>query len=560
MNRFSILHGLGQLQRLPHRKRFERALDDPDKAQAERLATVIERSKDTEFGKAHRLHEVRTLRDLQERVPVQNWDSVRPWVEREMRGERHTLCGERPVHYAQSSGTTGTPKRVPSTESFRREFQLSLLTSMSYTYERHRSAFDGSVLYYVAKKEIARAEDGTPIGYTSGFNFARMPKLVQRAYAVPYEVFEVDDSLARCYLAAWFCARSPVTVIGAIFPLTVLEFLRTVQGEADALERDLRLGTLRDDLALTPAQRAHFERLASRDFAAADRIARSKREHGTLSGAAIFPATRLLYCWTSSSAGMYVERLRGELGADVAVADAVYAANEGWCNVPMADGSLGGPVSILGHFYEFVEAGAWERGERAGVGASGLEPGKTYRVLLSTSAGLFRYDLGDLVTCTGFAGNTPCIHFAGRAGASYNLAGEKLTELHVQQAVSATSRALRRTPDFFVALPKTAGKPRWEILLEFAEPPPPEALRTWRDMLERELGNACSDYGDRVGGVLGRLALRIVPSGSYHRYRLEQERRGALTAQSKVLHLVADPAAFTAMNAELVEDGGTAGE
>lgn len=558
-NLFSILHALGQLQRLPHRFRFERAKNDPARAQARRLEAIATLSKDTKFSLEHGLGSVRTLRELQRRVPVQDGESLKPWVEREMRGERHALCAETPVLYASSTGTTGVPKRMPITESFRREFQTSLLTSMAYTYDRHREAFNGSILYYVSKKEIDRSADGTPIGFTSGFNFSRMPKLVQKAYAVPYETFEVKDPRTRSYLTAWLSALSPVTVIGAIFPLAVTEMLRSVEGDGEALVRDLRRGTLRDDLSLSPGERATFARLARIDTKTADRIAQSCRANdGKLIGSAIFPSLRLLYCWTSASAGHYVDQARAALPPGVAVADGVYAANEGWCNIPLADGELGGPVSIHGHFYEFVEESAWDRGVREGVGTEELETGKSYRILLTTSAGVFRYDVGDIIACSGFYGRTPRIHFSRRAGASYSLAGEKLSEVHVQRAVAKVAGELSISPDFFSAVPVASAPPRWEMFIEFPIELPADALARWRAALDVELGRECVDYADRLGFHLRPLALRVLPPGAYARYRQDQAAAGAPTAQSKVVSLETRPNAFAQLgHTTLVEKEGS---
>src|SRR5690606_19317477 len=108
-----------------------------------------------------------------------------------------------------------------------------------------------------------------------------------------------------------------------------------------------------------------------------------------------------------------------------------------------------------------------------GVGVEGVEPGRAYRLLLTTSAGLWRYDLGDVVRCTGHYRGTPKIHFERRASASLNLAGEKLDEAHVARAVSAVLDRRRLRATFFAAEPRFARegrRPRWELVLELPEP------------------------------------------------------------------------------------------
>lgn len=157
----SGIHVLGQLQRLPEAARFASAVRDPERAQRERLAAIVGECKDTAFGRAHRLGEVRTPRDLQARVPVSTYAEYEPWIARMMRGETNVLTRDKPVFYAASTGTTGTPKRTPTTHAFRKEFQRALSISMAHVAMRFPRAFKGSLLYFVARREVARTEDGT---------------------------------------------------------------------------------------------------------------------------------------------------------------------------------------------------------------------------------------------------------------------------------------------------------------------------------------------------------------------------------------------------------------
>lgn len=543
----SWIHRLGQMQRVPHMRSFEAASRDPQAAQLERLQRIMRLSATTEFGKRHHLSEVRSLSDLQARVPVAGYNSFGPLIDREMAGERRVICAEKPMFYAISTGTTGAPKCVPLTPSVRREFQTPLLTSMAHVYRRYPQAFTGTLFYFVASARVRQTTDGTPIGFTSGFNFRRMPALVRSIYALPYEVAEAPNVRAKTYLIAWFAAMSPITVIGAIYPLALLELLRGVATEGEALARDLRRGSLRDDLGLSAEQHSFFLRFARRDAALADRIeAICRNEGGKLTGRALMPELKLVYAWTSASAGAYIPDLRAELPEGVAVEDAVYASNEGWSNVTLAEGNLGGPVSVLGHFYEFIEEKAWESGVREGIGAHEISPGKRYRIVLTTSAGLVRYDLGDTVECTGMYNATPRIHFARRGGASFNISGEHMDEVHIRDAVSAALAETSWTAVFFTAVPRLHPTPRWEVLVELVEQPSERELRTFRTRIEMHLRQGNTDYGDRVGFTLRPLALRVLAQGAFHTHRVRLAEGGAPMEQTKVVHLYADPTPFDA--------------
>jgi hypothetical protein len=233
----------------------------------------------------------------------------------------------------------------------------------------------------------------------------------------------------------------------------------------------------------------------------------------------------------------------------VAVRDAVYAANEGWINCTLGEAELGGPLCVTGHVYEFIETDAWDRGVREGVGAEGLEAGRSYRILLTTSAGLWRYDLGDVVRCTGMYRATPKVYFERRGSAAYNLAGEKLDEAHVALAVRDVldRRGLRAA--FFAAQPRVSRKgkkPRWELVLELEGPPSRELAATLRDELDDGLRRVNEDYAD-LRWDLGRLALRVVAPGEHARDRARRIEADAPEAQLKVVHLATTEDAHAAL-------------
>lgn len=488
------------------------------------------------------LGKVETLRELQSRAPVTTYADVAPLVRRQMEGEEHVLSDETPIFFASSTGTTGAPKRTPATPSFRRDCQRTVHVSMAHVAPRFPAAFTGQALYYVGSRELDRAPCGTPIGFTSGFTFSSLPKLVRRLYTWPYELFEVQDIAARDYLAAWLAAVRPVTFFAAVFPLAPLALFRAWSEMAAPLARDLRAGTLRDDLAITPAQRALFLGLARRDGHAADRIeACAREEGGVLPVRAILPHLRLLYCWTGASASHYVPELVRRVGPNVAVRDAIYAANEAWANVTFGDEAPGGPAAITSNVQEYVEEDAWERGAREGVLADALVPGRRYRMLVTTSAGLLRYDLGDIVECTGTFHRTATLRFARRAGASLSIAGEKLDESHVVKAVGRALAELGFGAELFVAYPRFVPSPRWELAIELDRAVTNTAMEALRSAIDRALGEEADDYRIYRKTTLGPLALLLLQRGESARLRREAIARGGPDAQLKAVNLSIRP-------------------
>jgi hypothetical protein len=141
-------------------------------------------------------------------------------------------------------------------------------------------------------------------------------------------------------------------------------------------------------------------------------------------------------------------------------------------------------LSIHRNFYEFVgEAGDCRL-------AHELERGKTYRLVMTTRHGLYRYDSRDLVEVVGDIHGVPIIELRGRDGAS-SLVGEKLTEAQITDAVAAAlAEDGVRLVGFLVVPHPPRGERRGYYELAIAcEPPLPSSDRL-AEQFEEALGAA----------------------------------------------------------------------
>ena len=86
--------------------RIESMMTNPVAAQREVLQDLVTSAQYTEFGRRHRFSELFSVKAFKQAVPIQEYDDVRPWVERIMQGEQQLLWNT-PIHwFAKSSGTT----------------------------------------------------------------------------------------------------------------------------------------------------------------------------------------------------------------------------------------------------------------------------------------------------------------------------------------------------------------------------------------------------------------------------------------------------------------------
>lgn len=170
--------------------------------------------------------------------------------------------------------------------------------------------------------------------------------------------------------------------------------------------------------------------------------------------------------------------------------------------------------------------------------------GRQYYIAMTTSGGLYRYMLGDVVEISGRYRSTPRLRFLRKAGASCNLAGEKLDEVHVNEPFR---RALERTgleATWFSLAPEPGhDRPGYGLYIELAPASAASAgrLSSLVDLVDEELGHVAVTYGRlRRGMQLAPLVARSVPVGSFDMFRQQSVLKGAADAQIKTAHLVDD--------------------
>jgi hypothetical protein len=544
----TALHLLGQASRVLPAVRFARAAERPGDTQQAKLAELLRVNAHTEYGEAHGFSSIRSPAEYARRVPLLTPDAFQPFVEREMRGERNVVTAEPPVYYTRTTGSSGAAKHVPITASYRRDFQKTVYVALAHLWRRFPSAFLGRALYFVGSRRMDVAPDGNDVGTMSGYNFTELPPLLRGIYAWPYELFEIADLRTRSYLSLVLALTSDVSLIAGIFPAPIVYLLRDLEARGDELARDVGRGELSASLVLTPEQRARFAARVKPRADIARKLTRALAGRPDNLVATALPMLRLVYCWTTSTAALYVPELRRRLGPKVAVRDAIYSATEAWATIPMGDETPGGALAIESAFYEFIPEDAFAAGGRDVVGADALEDGKRYAIVVTTAAGLYRYVLGDIVEVQGFYKKTPRLVFARRVGAASNLVGEKLHEVHVTTAVSAALEALGLDATWFALAPRLTGaEPGYTLHLELAPDARPASLESIAARVDAALCANASDY-DRLrrGGALAPVDARSVAAGTYHAYRQDKLRGGAAEAQLKTAHLVAEATSLPA--------------
>ena len=120
--------GQGNLQQIKAGKPIVEALfqmaEDPIKENEKLLFHILEKNKDTEYGKKYGFAQIHSIEDYQKKVPVSVYDDYAGYILRmSENGEENLITSGKVVHYNKSSGTVGNPKRIPLTEESFQIFQ-----------------------------------------------------------------------------------------------------------------------------------------------------------------------------------------------------------------------------------------------------------------------------------------------------------------------------------------------------------------------------------------------------------------------------------------------------
>ena len=150
----------------------------------------------------------------------------------------------------------------------------------------------------------------------------------------------------------------------------------------------------------------------------------------------------MLAVWTGGSVNVYLSQLPALYG-ETAIRDHGLSASEGRMTIPLSDGTSAGMLDFYHHYFEFIPVEEHDSARPNILEGHELEVGKDYYIVLTTSGGLYRYDIHDVVRCVGFEGQAPLVEFLNKGKHFCSLTGEKLSEYQVVRAVEASFAELR---------------------------------------------------------------------------------------------------------------------
>jgi hypothetical protein len=501
----------------------------PDAIQRQLLSTILFSQRDTQFGRRHAFASIRSYEEFVRAVPVLGYEDLRQDIEGQEQNGEFLFNAERPVHYVQTSGTTGKPKYVPLIRSaidwisqYQRLFAYAQWSGVSGIYE-------GQVLVIAGQTVEGYLPGGSPYGSMSGLMNEGLPQAIRQKSVLPDGILRVADVRFKYLrMAACAVAAGTLSVLATPNPSTILKLLEVIRSEFSHLVEALTVGPrhpiFSQGTAWTEPVPIHVDRLAY--------LRTLMGQASKVDLATLWPELRVVITWTGGNCAVLIPKLRSLLSSEMAVIEMGYLSSEclGSLNVDVCENRC--IPTFQEHVFEFIEVKDGDDLVPEPVMLGDLRQGQKYQVLVTTRSGLYRYAMNDIVEVTGWFNRVPTIRFVQKGKGVTNITGEKLYEHQVVEAVETVLKASGIACEFYVMLADvhTAG---YTLYLEQAAVP-----SSFSNEVDEQLARMNVEY--RAKRESGRLQpLRVLPlrAGTAEAYRSHCVAKGQRDAQFKLIRL-----------------------
>lgn len=473
--------------------RIEGWMHNPIEAQREVLQELVTAAQYTEFGRKYRFSELFNVRSFKQAVPIQEYDDVKPYIQRIMDGEQNVLWNTPVQWFAKSSGTTSDKSKfIPVTEESLTDCHYKAakdVLTLYYQFNPQSDLLTGKGLVIGGSHNINPLNQEVQYGDLSAVLLQNSPFWGNWIRTPDLSIALMDEWESKIEKLAQSTIRENVTSISGVptWTLILLRRILEITGKATISE--------------------------------------------------VWPSLEL-YLHGGVSFTPYREQFMRLLGKPIHYLE-MYNASEGFFAAQDKPGEEGMLLfTDHGIFMEFMPIEEYGKPEPHTIGLDKVETGKHYALIISTNGGLWRYLVGDTIQFVSL--NPFHIKVSGRLKHFINAFGEELIIDNADHAIAAACAVTGAVVNDYTAAPvyfseQANGAHEWLIEFEKA----PESLEAFVTCLDDSLKKINSDYEAKrhKDMALGRPRVHAVPKGFFTDW-LKQ--KGKLGGQHKVPRLSND--------------------
>ena len=473
-------------------------MNNPHQAQKNTLKKLLARAQNTQFGKDHGFASIKSYKEFQQKVPIRDYEGLRPYVDKIIAGEEDVLWPGRPLYFSKTSGTTSGAKYIPITKaSMPTHITAARDALLTYIAKTGKADFVSGKQIFLQGSPTLGEKNGIALGRLSGIVAHYVPSYLQQSRMPSWETNCIEDWEEK---------------VEAIVEETLPEKMTLIAGIPSWVQM-------------------YFEKIK----------AQTGRNVGD-----VFPNFSL-FVYGGVNFEPYRPVFQKLIGRGVDTVE-LFPASEGFFayqDQPKQEGLL----LLLNNdiFYEFIPVAKFGTDEEVRYSLEEVQMGENYVLILSTSAGLWGYNIGDTVR---FVSLSPYrLVVTGRVKHFISAFGEhvigKEVETAMKQAIENTNIRIK---EFTVApqISPAEGLPYHEWLVEFENQP--ENLEAFALVLDQVMQQQNVYYYDLIQGkVLRPLVVSPVNEKGFQDY---MKSIGKLGGQNKVPRLSNDRKIADALSAK----------
>lgn len=485
---FSIKSALAKPFALHIKRSVLKWANTPIETQNAVFKSLMDQAKDTQFGKDHDFKNIKTHSDFISQVPIRDYEDLKPYVERVVAGEADILWKGKPLYFAKTSGTTSGSKYIPITkESMPTHIEAARNAILMYIAETGNADFVNGKMIFLQGSPILNEQNGIQLGRLSGIVAHYIPKYLQKNRMPSWETNCIEDWESK---------------VEAIIAETLPENMTVISGIPSWVQM-------------------YFEKINQKTGKKVGEVFKNFN----------------LFIFGGVNYEPYRAKFESLIGRKVDSIE-LYPASEGFFAYQDRQNEKGMLLQLnSGIFYEFVKAEEFFEEHPKRMTIKDVALNTNYVMIISTTAGLWAYNIGDTVEFTSLAPYR--IIVSGRIKHFISAFGEHVIGKEVEQALNDSIKGSNIQVSEFTVAPQinpSSGLPYHEWFIEFENQP--ESLSQLTEKIEASLQSQNSYYCDLIkGNVLQPLKITRIKKNGFQDY---MKSIGKLGGQNKLPRLSND--------------------
>lgn len=411
-------------------------------------------------------HKERILKEFQRNLPIINYDDMVNFIEMEKNGEKNILLSDKIELFELTSGSSSSTKYIPYTKNFLKNYMSAIYTWLYDLYKNNKFLYAGTVYWSISpllkREKFTKGHIRVGIEDDTSYFNKISAYILNIIFTVPKEIKNIENMEDFYLLTALFLLLSKNLVMVSIwspsFLLVLIEFIEENKEKIlSILEKKELDYFIFKDKKLKNERYFYSIKKKYRKLWKYERVKELKEILLTykkdINFSEVWKKLKLISCWADGSSNYYFLKLKEKM-KNVNFQAKGLMSTECIVSFPISKIENGSIVAYKSFFYEFLELTGEKEIKKSNIKLlHEVEIGKKYLLIVTTNAGLYRYNTNDIVEIVEFYQNIAVIKFIGRNNKYSDIMGEKLENSFVEKVVEKLLKKYELNENFNLLAP-----------------------------------------------------------------------------------------------------------